>query len=396
MKRVLIVGGQGYIGLNYTLYNLSHHNKSAAAKRDSILSLDISEENIHMYGAKFTYSPVKKHKDIISYRNVDFGDLSEMGKCILEYDPEVILILADVSSISSAHVGKSKGATNKCITNMRNFLSLPTKMGKDWGVKEIVYLSSYAIYGSHYLGTVVDTETYPHKSHSNHSKFYGVMAIEYARMKYEEEKLLLGLPPNIGTNVVVLRMPNIVGLYDPYRVWKRLQTPTSFSHRVMSKLCHSSLVKKVYGLNEQVCIYRDHRRDVGGSSRYPIRNYAHVFNACRVIKHVIDHFYDLQGHRKLYNYTEDSNYYSTLDLIARVKKITGTAPTILKDSRPKHEVAFMGCDSSLIRKEIPSIEGIVPLPIERAVLETSVDILDKHMCRIKGITPSGINKHILL
>jgi nucleoside-diphosphate-sugar epimerase len=188
-----------------------------------------------------------------------------------------------------------------------------------------------------------------------------------------------------------VRLPNIVGIYNPYNVWKRLHTPTSYAFRILFKLCHSALVKAVYGQREEVVLYQRKTVSRYSASSYPIRNFVNIYNICRLLFGLVKYYENKQGCRDLFNYTEDNQYLSVFDLHNAVRNIVGTPASVFKDSKPKRECLFMGCDSSKIKELGFDYQSI---SMERSILETCVDIMAKHMNLIKGISESGFNKYI--
>lgn len=379
-RRILIFGGQGYLGTNYLIH---------AGMHNSLISFDKEDINKHIF-KNFTYNPIAKFKNI-SFKNETIQDSKAVKETIQEFDPTDILILSDISSIQEAFNLDRKSKLKKEAENFTALLNTIEKT-KTNSLSTVLYASSYAVYGSHYLGSIAFTETYPHINHEDQSLFYAVKAIPYAAMKYHNEKTFL--TSSIKANKLILRLPNIVGLVNPFNIWKRLEMPASYEKRILYKLVHSALINGILKQKDLVTVLKCTKNNIG--SVYPIRNYVHVENICKVISSVLEYYQHLSNQTYIFNYTEDTNYYNNKDIITNVKKTIGHPPTVLYDTLPKFEVSFVGCDSRRIRAAIPGVANINSLNLSKAILDTSLYIMDKHMLRIKGISQSSINKELNL
>jgi|TARA_B110000027_G_C16120543_1_gene302591 UDP-glucose 4-epimerase len=231
--KVLITGGNGYIGTHISLellkknYDLSIIDNFSNSKKINLKKIkEISKKSFSSY-------------------NCDLKNYLQTYKILKKINPDVVIHLAGYKSVSESEKFKKKYHKNN-VTGAKNLF----KSMQQLEIKKIIFSSSATIYGTpKYLP--ID-EKHPIKA----VNYYG-------KNKIEIEKKLKEYSNKFDWSVISLRYFNPVGAHSSNKVGD----DPKFPENLMPNLCLS--VKKKFSVN----VYGNNYRTKDGSA---IRDYIHI------------------------------------------------------------------------------------------------------------------------
>ena len=270
--KVLVTGGAGYIG-SHMIYSLIDQNKSVV----SIDNLSTGNRNILPKSIKS------------KYLNVGAG--SDVTELLIKEDIKTVIHFAADVIVSESIQNPIKYYTNNTLNTINFFKSC-----KDAGVKNIIFSSTAAVYGSnkkHILSE--DMETNP--------------ISPYGQSKLFSEKILSDICKADKINFLIFRYFNVAGS-DPK---KRTGQISPNATHLIKVACETALGKR-----EKISIFGNNYNTKDGTC---IRDYIHVWDLVDAHIRGIEYL-ENGGASKILNCGYGSGY-SVIEVLDALEKIIG-------------------------------------------------------------------------
>lgn len=304
--RILVTGGNGYIGThitlellkkNYELYLIDNFSNSKKSNLNKIRNIS---------------------KKKIKYFNCDLKDYRQTLKSLKKINPQIVIHLAGFKSVSESQKYKRKYFQNNVIGSKNLFKSM-----NQLNIKKIIFSSSATIYGKpKYLP--ID-ENHKIKAVNN-----------YGRNKIEIEKILMKYVDDFNWSVISLRYFNPVGSHSSFMVGDDPKSPEN----LMPKLCLS--VKK----SKSFYIYGNSFKTNDGTA---IRDYIHIEDLANAHVKSIKKLKD----KKFLEFNIGTGKGSSvLDVINVYKKVNKVNIDVKFRNRRKGDVPIMYASSKKAKKHL--------------------------------------------
>lgn len=307
---ILVTGGAGYIG--------SHACK--ALKEAGFLP--ITYDNLstgHAYAVK--WGP---------FVQGDLNDKIKLAELFSNFKPEAVLHFAASALVSESMQDPSKYYRN----NVVNSLILLETM-RNAGVKNLVFSSSCATYGSPLCGPI--TEKHPQDPIN-----------PYGRTKLMIEQMIADFETAHGMHAVNLRYFNAAGA--------DLNTEIGENHSPETHLL-PSIIQAALGLKSEIVIYGTNFPTPDGSA---IRDYVHVQDLADA--HVAALRWLLIHQKSISLNLGTGTGRSVLEIIHAVQKFCGKVLTVRRENQRPGEPATLTADNALAKEMLGWTPRLSDLP----------------------------------
>jgi len=319
-KNILITGGAGYIG--------SHISHNLIEKGYKVFIIDNLSSG---------YKSLINKKSI--FYNKDIKNCNFLKRVILKNKIKTIMHLAASLSVVESSLRPNLYFDN----NVLGTISL-MKAATSSGVKNIIFSSTSAVYGTQKNGTI--SEIHPKNPISN-----------YAITKLICEDIIKFYSKNFDINYAILRYFNVAGA-----AWKSNIGCLNNIGQLFKNISKSIINKKNY-----IHIYGNNYTTRDGTC---IRDYIHVADISNIHLKTLKY---IQNKKKSLEFNCGyGNGFSVLDIIKTFEKVSGVKIKKIIKSRRPGDTERSVCDVSLLKKLIkfePKYNSIVQMVEDSLIWE---------------------------
>ncbi|MDX2263495.1 MAG: UDP-glucose 4-epimerase GalE [Hyphomicrobiales bacterium] len=296
---VLVIGGAGYVG--------SHMVKRLLEHGETVVTLDDFSKG---FPDAILGGPVVRG---------DYGDAAVLNAAFAEHKPDAVMLFASFIEVGESVAHPAKYYVNnvaKCFTLLEAMVR--------HGVRNLVFSSSAAVYGSHDGVIREDAACRP--------------LSPYGRTKWIVEQALRDFSAAYKISFFALRYFNASGASPDGRIGERHDPETHLIPLVLQAASKRRADIKVFG------------RDYPTPDGTCLRDYVHVEDLCHA------HLLALRALRAgakggFYN-LGNARGYSVAEVIDVAREVTGRDITVVDAPRRPGDPAMLVADSTLIREEL--------------------------------------------
>lgn len=196
-KKILLIGGAGFIGHNLSLNLIKHGHKIKIIDSLKINNIK-SQEFIDLENNHILKKILKERFELLDENKIDFQELDarnyhDLHQCFNDYKPDVVIQLAAIS-----HANKSNKDPHSTFDHSLRTLENALDASKNRSVEHFIYFSSSMVYGN-FIKQDIDEDTV-----CNPLGIYGTL-------KYAGEKIVKAYKDVFNLDFTIIRPSALYG-----------------------------------------------------------------------------------------------------------------------------------------------------------------------------------------